>query len=146
MMTVVMMVMTMQPPQLQNQPQQRQQQNKIVKMLHRMLETVKDTAMLANGRDTDGLHLIIVQIPVAIATVIAKTFTMTGDVVLGIAVAGVTAQGAGTWAGWQRTVQGPVTPAHKCGNHNFYAHAISKYIQLSDLNTIHNDWQLLNAR
>ena len=64
---------------------------------------------------------------------------------LGIAVAGVTAPGAGTWIGWQRTVQGRVTPAHKCGNHNFHAHAISKYIQLSDLNTIQNDWQLLNA-
>merc|ERR1719394_633206 len=119
----------MKPLQLQNQPQQQQQQqNKIVKMLHRMLETVKDTAMLANGRDTDGLHLIIVQIPVAIATVIAKTVTMTGDAVLGTAVAGVTAPGAGTWAGWQRTVQGRVTPAHKCDNHNFHAHAISKYI------------------
>merc|ERR1719295_926149 len=128
MMMVVMMMMTIQPPQLRNQPQQQQHQNKIVKMLLRMLETVKDTAMLANGRDTDGLHLIIVQIPVAIATVIAKTITVTGDAVLGIAVAGVTAPGAGTWAGWQRTVQGPVTPAHKCGNHNFHAHAISKYI------------------
>merc|ERR1712198_197094 len=115
------MVMTIQPVQLRNQPQQQQQHNKIVKMLHRMLETVKDTAMLANGRDTDGLHSIIVQIPVAIATVIAKTVTMTGDVVLGTAVAGVTAPGAGTWAGWQRTVQGPVTPAHKCCHHNFYA-------------------------
>ena len=29
--------------------------------------------MLANGKGTDGLHTIIVQIPVAIATVIAKT-------------------------------------------------------------------------
>ena len=29
--------------------------------------------MLANGKDTGGLHTIIVQIPVAIATVIAKT-------------------------------------------------------------------------
>merc|ERR1711973_973157 len=93
-----------------------------------MLETVKDTAMLANGKDTGGLHTIIVQIPVAIATVIAKTITVTGDAVLGIAVAGVTAPGAGTWIGWQRTVQGPVTPAHKCSNHNFHAHAISKYI------------------
>merc|ERR1719419_1131925 len=130
-MTVVMMVMTIQPLQLQNQPQQQQHQNKIVKMLLHMLETVKDTAMLANGRDTDGLHSIIVQIPVAIATVIAKTVTMTGDVVLGTAVAGVTAPGAGTWAGWQRTVQGPVTPAHKCCHHNFYAKkhdANSKYI------------------
>merc|ERR1719419_26012 len=122
-MTVVMMVMTTQPLQLQNQPQQQQHQNKIVKMLHRMLETVKDTAMLANGRDTDGLHTIIVQIPVPIATVIAKTFTVTGNVVLGIAVAGVTAPEAGTWIGWERTVQGPVTPAHKCGNHNFHADA-----------------------
>merc|ERR1719245_2956125 len=52
--------------------------------------------MLANGKDTGGLHSIIVQIPVAIATVIAKTFTVTGDAVLGIAVAGVTAPGAGT--------------------------------------------------
>merc|ERR1719428_1935143 len=118
----------MKPLQLQNQPQPQQHLNKIVKMLHRMLETVKDTAMLANGRDTDGLHLIIVQIPVAIATVIAKTFTMTGDAVLGIAVAGVTAPGAGTWAGWQRTVQGRVTPAHKCANHNFHTDTISKYI------------------
>ena len=128
--------------------------------------------MLANGKGTDGLHSIIVQIPVAIATVIAKTceflthclqiflilkaksrctvkhlrfnesfckfdltkmlknvpVTMTGDAVLGTAVAGVTAPGAGTWIGCQRTVQGPVTPAHKCGNHNFHAHAISKYI------------------
>merc|ERR1719204_2567399 len=127
MMMMVVMMMTIQPPQLRNQPQQ-QHQNKIVKMLLRMLETVKDTAMLANGRDTDGLHTIIVLIPVAIATVIAKTVTMTGDVVLGTAVAGVTAPGAGTWAGWQRTVQGRVTPAHKCDNHNFHAHAISKYI------------------
>merc|ERR1719495_955156 len=93
-----------------------------------MLETVKDTAMLANGKGTDGLHSIIVQIPVAIATVIAKTFAVTGDVVVGTAVAGATAPGAGTWIGWQRTVQGPVTPAHKCSNHNFHAHAISKYI------------------
>ena len=54
--------------------------------------------------------------------------TATGDVVLGTAVEGVTAPEAGTWIGWQRTVQGPVTPAHKCGNHNFHAHAISKYI------------------
>ena len=54
--------------------------------------------------------------------------TVTGDVVLGTAVEGVTAPEAGTWIGWQRTVQGPVTPAHKCGNHNFHAHAISKYI------------------
>merc|ERR1719419_1538265 len=115
-MTVVMMVMTTQPLQLRNQPQQQQHQNKIVKMLLHMLETVKDTAMLANGRDTDGLHSIIVQIPVAIATVIAKTVTMTGDVVLGTAVAGVTAPEAGTWVGWQRTVQGPATLAHKCGN------------------------------
>merc|ERR1719447_1453105 len=124
----MMMVTAIQPPQLQNQPQQQQHQNKIVKMLLRMLETVKDTAMLANGKDTGGLHTIIVQIPVAIATVIAKIFTVTGDVVLGIAVAGVTAPGAGTWIGCQRTVQGPVTPAHKYGNHNFHAHAISKYI------------------
>merc|ERR1711973_139624 len=108
--TVMMMVITVQPPQLWNQPQQ-QHQNKIVKMLLRMLETVKDTAMLANGKDTGGLHTIIVQIPVAIATVIAKTFTVTGDAVLGIAVAGVTAPGAGTWIGCQRTVQGRVTPA-----------------------------------
>merc|ERR1719249_301387 len=128
MMTVMMVVTAIQPLQLQNQPQQRQHQSKIVKMLHRMLETVKDTAMLANGKDTGGLHTIIVQIPVAIATVIAKTFTVTGDVVLGTAVAGVTAPGAGTWIGCQRTVQGPVTPAHKCGNHNFHAYAISKYI------------------
>merc|ERR1711914_45630 len=125
---MVVMMITIQPPQLQNQPQQQQHQNKIVKMLLRMLVTVKDTAMLANGKDTGGLHTIIVQIPVAIATVIAKIFTVTGDVVLGIAVAGVTAPGAGTWIGCQRTVQGPVTPAHKCGNHNFNAHAISKYI------------------
>merc|ERR1719385_503002 len=124
----MMVVMTNLPLQLRNQPQQQQHQNKIVKMLHRMLETVKDTAMLANGKGTDGSHTIIVQIPVAIATVIAKTFTVTGDAVLGIAVAGVTAPGAGTWIGCQRTVQGPVTPAHKCGNHNFHAHAISKYI------------------
>merc|ERR1719357_1746621 len=54
-----------------------------------MLETVKDTAMLANGKGTDGLHSIIVQIPVAIATVIAKTFTVTGDVVLGTTTAPV---------------------------------------------------------
>merc|ERR1719259_1221433 len=130
-MMVVMMMMMMMiqlPLQLQNQQQQQQQHNKIVKMLHRMLETVKDTAMLANGKGTDGLHSIIVQIPVAIATVIAKTFMVTGDAVLGIAVAGVTAPGAGTWIGCQRTVQRPVTPAHKCGNHNFHAHAISKYI------------------
>merc|ERR1719259_436038 len=130
-MMVVMMMMMMMiqlPLQLQNQRQQQQQHNKIVKMLHRMLETVKDTAMLANGKGTDGLHSIIVQIPAAIATVIAKIFTVTGDVVLGTAVAGVTAPGAGTWIGCQRTVQGPVTPAHKCGNHNFHAHAISKYI------------------
>merc|ERR1719423_151517 len=126
MMMMVVMMMTIQPPQLRNQPQPQQHQNKIVKMLLRMLETVKDTAMLANGRDTGGLHMIIVQIPVAIATVIAKIFTMTGDAVLGTAVAGVTAPGAGTWAGWQRTVQGRVTPAHKCDNHNFHAHAISK--------------------
>merc|ERR1719295_434626 len=98
-----------------------------------MLETVKDTAMLANGKDTGGLHTIIVQIPVAIATVIAKTITVTGDVVLGTAVAGVTAPGAGTWAGWQRTVQRPVTPAHKCSNHNFYAHEIYKYIHTNYL-------------
>merc|ERR1719204_2142432 len=127
MMMMVVMMMTIQPPQLQNQ-QQQQHQNKIVKMLLRMLETVKDTAMLANGKDTGGLHSIIVQIPVAIATVIAKIFTMTGDAVLGIAVAGVTAPGAGTWIGCQRTVQGRVTPAHKWCNHNFHAHAISKYI------------------
>jgi len=127
MMTVVMMVITIQPLQLQNQPQQ-QHQNKIVKIVHRMLETVKDTAMLANGKGTVGLHSIIVQIPVAIATVIAKTFTVTGDVVLGTTVGDVTAPGAGTWIGWQRTVQGPVTPAHKCSNHNIHAHAISKYI------------------
>merc|ERR1712226_1010659 len=37
-----------------------------------MLKTVKDTAMLANGKDTVGLHMIIVLIPAAIATVIAK--------------------------------------------------------------------------
>merc|ERR1719385_320384 len=133
MMMMVVMMITVQPPQLQNQPQQQQHQNKIVKMLLRMLETVKDTAMLANGKGTDGLHSIIAQIPVAIATVIAKTFTVTGDVVLGIAVAGVTAPGAGTWIGWQRTVQGPVTPAHKYGNHNFHAHAISKYIHTNYL-------------
>merc|ERR1719268_629367 len=106
-----MMVMKIQSLQLQNQPQQQQHQNKIVKIDHRMLETVKDTAMLANGKGTDGLLMIIVQIPVAIATVIAKTFAVTGDVVVGIAVAGVTAPGEGTWIGWQRTVQGPVTPA-----------------------------------
>merc|ERR1719495_2816755 len=76
-----------------------------------MLETVKDTAMLANGKGTDGLHSIIVQIPVAIATVIAKTFTVTEDVVPGTTVEGATAPGAGTWIGWQRTVQGPVIPA-----------------------------------
>jgi hypothetical protein len=128
MMTVMMMVITIQSLQLQNQPPQQQHQSKIVKIDHRMLETVKDTAMLANGKGTDGLHSIIVQIPVAIATVIAKTFAMTGDVVLGITVEGVTAPGEDTWIGWQRTVQGPVTPAHKCGNHNFHAHAISKYI------------------
>merc|ERR1711962_1832418 len=86
-----------------------------------MLETVKDTAMLANGKGTDGLHSIIVQTPVAIATVIGKTLE------------GVTAPGAGTWIGWQRTVQGPVTPAHKYGNHNFHAHAISKYIHTNYL-------------
>merc|ERR1719357_104792 len=62
-----------------------------------MLETVKDTAMLANGKGTDGLHTIIVQIPVAIATVIAKTFEVIGDVVLGTTVEGATAPGAGTW-------------------------------------------------
>ena len=39
--------------------------------------------------------------------------TVTEDVGHGIVVAGVTAPEAGTWIGWQRTVQGPATPAHK---------------------------------
>ena len=41
---------------------------------------------------------------------------------------GIYAPGAATG---QRTVQRPVTPAHKCGNHNFHAHAISKYILIN---------------
>ena len=55
---------------------------------------------------------------------------MTKDVRHGIEAAGVTAPEAGTWIGWQRTVQGPATPAHKSG-HNFMLtkhDAISKYI------------------
>jgi hypothetical protein len=127
MMMTTTTTITIQPPQLQNQQQQRQ--SKIVKMLHRMLQTVKDTAMLANGKDTGGLHMIIVQIPAAIATVIAKTFTVTEDVGHGIVVAGVTAPEAGTRIGWQRTVQGPVTPAHKCG-HNFHADRTQSDVQI----------------
>merc|ERR550517_443759 len=90
--TTKLMMMTIQPPQLQNQ---QQQQNKIVKMLHLMLKTVKDTAMHANGQDTDGLRMIIVQAPAAIATETAKTFTETEDVGHGMVVAGVTAPEAG---------------------------------------------------
>ena len=62
--------------------------------------------------------------------------TVTEDVGHGTVVAGVTAPEAGTWIGWQRTVQGLATPAHKSG-HNFMLtkHDAMRFY-FSDLNNI----------